>query len=234
MTESARILIVEDEWIVARAVQKTLETAGYHVSDVVTSAREALAAVERCRPDLALVDIVLNGGVDGIELARQLRSQASVPFVYVTAYSDTKTLGRAAETEPAGYVVKPFQEGQLLSAVAMALRTAGGQPGSNGHGEPTPVTDVSGDASHERRRQLRTVAVAVSSQPTSARSPVDLTSRELEVVRLLLSNGRVSSIAKQLGISPHTVRNHLRSIFRKLGVHSQVELIRELTSLGAP
>ena len=231
MNKRTEVLIVEDEWIVARAVQKILESAGYHVCEVVSTAAEALTAFERTQPDLALVDIVLSDGSDGVELARKLRSRAGMPVIFVTAYSDMQTLARAADIEPAGYVVKPFQEGQLLSAVTMALKQAGvratngnGNGAAAGHGAGTTV-DGPVDS---RQQRLRGVAAALARRPVGEQ--LDLTSRELEVVRLLLSNGRVRSIAEQLDISPHTVRNHLRSIFRKLGVHSQVELIRELSA----
>ena len=230
MNESTNILIVEDEWIVARAVQKTLEAAGYAVSGIVATASEALSSVERQRPHLALIEVVLRDG-DGIELARQLTERQGIPIVYVTAHSDAQTLARAADTGPAGYVLKPFQDGQLLSAVTIALAQGGVTRGGNGSGHGASrhadTVDVAGSS---RQRLLRRVAGAVSSQAPSQSAEVDLTARELEVVRLLLSNGRVRSIAEDLDISPHTVRNHLRSIFRKLGVHSQVELIQELTA----
>lgn len=231
MNDSATILIVEDDWIVARAVEKTLEAAGYGVTDVVGCAHEALSSVERQKPDLALVDIGLCDDDDGIELARELRHRQGIPVVYVTAHSDAQTLARAADTHPAGYVLKPFQEGQLLSAVTIALAQRGATTGGNGtrNGVSAHV-DAVDLADSGRQRLLRSVAEAVSSQVPSPSEKVDLTARELEVVRLLLSNGRVRSIAEDLDISPHTVRNHLRSIFRKLDVHSQVELIQELTA----
>ena len=81
MPHPAAILIVEHEWIIARAVQKTLENAGYSVMGVASSAREALSLVDRQRPDLVLVDVVLDGETDGIDLAHQLRSRAGIPAI---------------------------------------------------------------------------------------------------------------------------------------------------------
>lgn len=252
MTKTERVLVVEDEWIVGRAVQKTLETAGYRVTDVVGSAEEALASVDRQLPNLVLLDIALQNGTDGIQLAHQLKSRTSAPIVFVTAHADELTLARAAEVVPAGFVVKPFQEAQLLSAVTMAVRQAREKaneslaPASeasapNGHetariqsdpvaSQPETPAESLDESTDPRSRQLREVAAAVSYAAEPVGPSTGLTSRELEIVRLLLSNGRVSSIADWLSISPHTVRNHLRSIFRKLGVHSQVELIRELST----
>ena len=118
---TASVLIVEDEWIVGRAVRQTLEAASYEVTDVVSSVADARAAVARRKPDLALVDIGLVDG-DGIDLAEQL---GNIPVVFVTARSDAATVARATKTTPAGYVVKPFQDRQLLGAVALALAKAG-------------------------------------------------------------------------------------------------------------
>lgn len=238
MPEPASILIVEDDWIVARAFQKTLENAGYAVTGPATSAREALALTQVKRPDLALVDVVVEGEKDGAALAAHLGA-ASIPVVYLTAHTDEETLGRAMETEPVGYVFKPFAEGQLLSAVMTGLQRwrAGGARREVVGLEPGAEPQNGGDGPEERevgerlrRRRLQTVTRLLSQPVSSAGGdqPV-LTRRELDVVRLLLDNGRVASIADKLAVSPHTVRNHLRSVFRKLDVHSQVELIRVLT-----
>ena len=227
--QSARILIVEDDWVVARAVQKILENAGFEVTDVVGSAAGALTSVHESPPDLILLDIALGEGPDGIEVAKELRVLADVPIVFVTAHADATTLRRAAEVTPAGFVVKPFQQAQLLSTVMMAVTRASSDL-TSGAVPPRPSVDDTSEPTDPRQHHLRQVAAAVSTRVPGPGRGTTLTSRELEVVQLLLANGRVSSIAARLDISPHTVRNHLRSIFRKLGVHSQVELIQELSS----
>ncbi len=227
------VLIVENEWIVARGLQKTLEAEGYAVTGVVSSAHDALSSVEQCRPDLALLDIVILGPVDGVDLACQLRERYSIPTIFLTASSDPQTMQRALCAAPVGYVVKPFQESQLLSSLRLAAAGLTG-PGSAAtvdcaSGRPLASDDAAPSDTDLRHGQFRDVARVLTDwvPHRSARRQV-LTPRELDVVRLLLANGRVVSIAEELGVSPYTVRNHLRSICRKLGVHSQVELIREL------
>ncbi len=116
----ARILVVEDEWTLAEGLRDTLEYLGYVVPAVAASGAEALAAAERERPDLALMDIHLRGSMDGIEAAAILRRRFNVPVVYLTGHSDDVTLRRAKETEPYGYLVKPFNEQELHSAVEIA------------------------------------------------------------------------------------------------------------------
>ena len=122
MTSS--ILIVEDESIVARDIQECLLSFGYKVTGVVSSGEEAIKAVTAERPDLVLMDIVLNGNVDGIDAAHEIRTRFGVPVVYLTAYADDKTLERAKVTEPFGYIVKPFDERELHSTVEIALYKA--------------------------------------------------------------------------------------------------------------
>ena len=204
----ADVLVADGDWVMARGLQKTLEIAGYRVT-----ATDALAACDTCHPDLALIAVELGDGWTGIDLARQCRARWGVPTVYVTAHADADTLSRAAKTRPAGYIVKPFQKTQLLSVVALALHQV----------RPSPVPEVA----------VPNGVPHTAPNAVDDRDEIALTPRELEVVRRLLANGRVRSIAEQLQISPHTVRNHLRSIFRKLGVHSQVELIRVCTVEGA-
>jgi two-component system, cell cycle sensor histidine kinase and response regulator CckA len=117
----ARILVVEDERIVAKDIQVKLKSFGYAVPAVASSAEEALQAISAYRPDLVLMDIVLKGKEDGVEAAHQIHEVYDVPVVYLTAYTDSQTLDRAKETAPFGYILKPFKERDLQIAVEMAL-----------------------------------------------------------------------------------------------------------------
>lgn len=115
------ILIVEDENIVALDMRMRLETMGYRVADVVDTGSLALERAQALSPDLVLMDIKLKGGQDGIEAARVLRERAEVPVIFVTAFTDEKTLERAKRTSPYGYIVKPFHERELRIAIELAL-----------------------------------------------------------------------------------------------------------------
>lgn len=230
----ARILVI-DEWLVATAVQHTLEAAGHLVTDAASNIDEALSSVEREVPDLAVVGIHLADGGDGIGLAHELRSRFDVPVLYLTADPDEQTLARAASTQPAGIVVKPFLKAQFLSAVTIALNNSAASRMQSGDGSAVPSGGDGRvpDAAQDRGNKFRSVARALAARPVTDFDKQRvlqgvLTPRELEVVRLLLAAGRVASIANHLGVSPFTVRNQLRGIFRKLGVHSQVELIQRL------
>jgi CheY-like chemotaxis protein len=119
--ERARVLVVEDENLVAKDLDFRLKKLGYDVTDIVHTGEDALSAVEETEPDLILMDIRLSGDIDGIDTASILMERFDIPVVYLTAYSDDKTLARAKVTGPFGYILKPFEERELRSSIEIAL-----------------------------------------------------------------------------------------------------------------
>ena len=119
--KSTRILVVEDEAIVAMVIKKRLMNLGYSVSGVAATGKDAITKVEGTFPDLVLMDIMLKGDMDGIEAADEIRKRFSIPVVYLTAHSDENTLERAKQTEPYGYILKPFTERDLSSNIEIAI-----------------------------------------------------------------------------------------------------------------
>jgi PAS domain S-box-containing protein/putative nucleotidyltransferase with HDIG domain len=116
-----KILIVEDERIVADDIKTIVQKIGYTVSGIVFSGEEAIKKAEEMYPDLVLMDIVLEGEMDGIQAAEIIRSRFDIPVVYLTAYADDNTLERAKITEPFGYILKPFEDRALHTTIEMAL-----------------------------------------------------------------------------------------------------------------
>jgi len=117
-----RILIVEDEYIVAMGIKRMLKSLGYTVTGVALSGEDAISKAELTFPDIVLMDIMLKGDMDGVEAAKKIRERFDVPVVYLTAYSDNKILERAERTEPFGYIIKPFDEKDLYSSIEVALQ----------------------------------------------------------------------------------------------------------------
>jgi len=125
----ARIMVVEDERITAEDIKDGLEDLGYQVPVVVSSGEEAIIKAEEFDPDLVLMDIRLEGPMDGIEAAENIRSRFGIPVIYLTAYSDESTVERAKITEPSGYILKgavgyinkPFEEGELHTTIQITL-----------------------------------------------------------------------------------------------------------------
>ncbi len=116
-----KILIVEDESIVALHIENSLKTLGYTVSGIASSGEEAIEKAGNTHPDLVLMDIVLKGEIDGIGAAEHIRDHFDIPVVYLTAFGDENTLQRAKVTEPFGYILKPFKERELYIAIEIAL-----------------------------------------------------------------------------------------------------------------
>jgi len=115
------ILIVEDELIVSSDIQQRVKSLGYKVSGTAVSGEEAVAQAVATRPDLILMDIWLNGTMDGITAAGQIRQHVDIPVVYLTAHADAATLERAKITGPFGYIFKPLEERDLQTTIEMAL-----------------------------------------------------------------------------------------------------------------
>ncbi|UCD14548.1 MAG: PAS domain S-box protein, partial [Thermoplasmatales archaeon] len=118
---SKQILIVEDELVVAKNIQNRLESLGYSVPALVSSGEEAVKKVAEIQPDLVLMDIKLEGDMDGVETANQIWHRFNIPVIYLTAYGDDQTLQRAKITEPYGYILKPIEVKELHSNIEMAL-----------------------------------------------------------------------------------------------------------------
>ncbi|NLF09972.1 MAG: sigma-54-dependent Fis family transcriptional regulator [Pirellulaceae bacterium] len=122
MTEDiTKILIVEDEQIVAVDIENALQRLGYQVAGMAGSAEEACRIVAESDPDLVLMDVRIDGPLDGIDAARRIHQTSDVPIVFLTAYTDEETLDRAKDIEPYGYLVKPFAERDLQAAIEVAL-----------------------------------------------------------------------------------------------------------------
>jgi len=116
-----RILIVDDEIMIAKELETLLIRFGYEVAGIATSGLEAIALNVKLKPDLVLMDILLKGDMDGIEAAEEIRQRWPIPIIFLTAYTDAATLRRAQVTEPFGYVVKPFTERDLRINIEEAL-----------------------------------------------------------------------------------------------------------------
>jgi len=204
---ASTILIVEDDWLVANGLRDMLRSAVLRVAGIAFRREQVEALVREHAPDLALVDIHLGRGSDGIEIASTLLIPAGVRVVFASAHADDATLARARGVSAHGFVVKPFSEKQLRAAIEIAL--AAPAPAL-----PRPDGALAAD---EIALRLRSDARLAS-----------LTERERAILLELLQHRRVPAIAEYLEISAHTVRNHLKAVFAKLRVSSQQELLDQI------
>ena len=214
---AASILIVEDDWPVAVAVQRQLTRAGLRVLEPTSDGADAIRRVGREHPDLVLIDISLAGDIDGLQAAERIRRTPPFPpVIFLTGSTDPEAMTRACDIGAVGYVVKPFQGSQLISAVMLGL--------SLGRTERQYRLDRERALAALRELSMGSAGFDVAPPPMSP-ALASLSRREQEVVRLLAAHHRPRAIGQALDISYYTVKNHLKRIFRKLGVSSQAELL---------
>src|SRR6187549_1500220 len=120
-SSATRILLVEDEAIIALDLRQRLEALGYIVTGIAVTGADALALAEATSPTLVFMDITIQGPMDGIETAKVLTSRMDVPVIFLTAHADTGTIRRAKAVRPYGYLVKPFEERELATTIEMAV-----------------------------------------------------------------------------------------------------------------
>lgn len=198
----ARVLIIDDHMLFAEAIHLALEEHGFEVVGIAASGDEALSAVRRWHPDLALVDIGLPDR-SGLAVGRAiLQERPETKLLALTALDDPRTVREALRGGFHGYVVKDTPVSRFVQAVGSVL---GGQVVV-----PRPLAPrVAGALSAEEE------AVALLSN--------QLTPREREVLELLVEGASGQAIARSLGISPNTVRTHVQSVLTKLQVRSRLE-----------
>ncbi|MEM9929593.1 MAG: response regulator transcription factor [Bacteroidota bacterium] len=194
------VLIVEDEALVALEIERTLRKLGYRIAGKARNGDTALDLLATRQPDIALLDIDIKGSHNGIDLARIIREKYHFPFVFLTAFSDRKTLAQLMDTVPYGYIVKPFNQADLLTTIELALHKHAAEQET---GFPSLQT-INDDLVEE------------------------LTEREYEVVQLLDEGLSYREIGERLYISTNTVKYFQKSIFAKLGVSSRLEALKRL------
>lgn len=115
------VFVVEDESIVAKDIQNSLKKLGYTVIGVAATAEDAIKQMEENKPNVVLMDIMLKGAMNGIEAAAIIKQKHNIPVLFLTAYADQSTLDKAKTTEPHGYIIKPFKEVDLHTAIEVAI-----------------------------------------------------------------------------------------------------------------
>lgn len=118
----AKIMIIEDEAIIAKDIENILLNYGYEITGIYSRAEDAIESLKSSKPDLILMDVVLKGDIDGIEAARIIKKTMRIPIIFITAYADDTTISRIKKTEPYGYFLKPFEEKELQTWIETTLQ----------------------------------------------------------------------------------------------------------------
>ncbi len=196
---NAKILIVEDEPVIAADIELTLLNCGYRIAGIAYSSTQALDMIVNRQPDLVLLDIAIKGDMDGIDIASVIQQKYHIPFIYLTSFSDKDTLERAKPTLPEGYIVKPFKDRDILSSIEMALY---------------------------RTTQQQSMHLTI--QRVNQLSSHPITESEFKIINLIREGRSNQEIADQLYVSINTIKTHLKRIFEKVNVKSRAELIARL------
>lgn len=197
-----KILIVEDEPVIAENISLYLDNNDFEVSGIAYDSEDAMQQLKENTPDAVLLDINLESDTDGIDIARYIQEHYQLPFIFLTSYSDRSTLERAKQVKPSGYIVKPFNERTLLASLEIAISN---HTEEANHALPKLVME-------KVNRQLH--------------SP--LSEREFELSQMIYEGKTNTQIAETLFITVNTVKTHLKSIYLKLDAGTRIEVIRKL------
>lgn len=205
MSRKYSILVVEDEPLIAEDIAGYLLENGFAVLAIANNAEEALEILDSNLPDAILLDINLGDGMDGIELAAQIKNKEKIPVVFLTSHADKATLDRAKQTIPAGYLLKPFDGKDIMTSLEIAIFNYSQQNG-NERTEP----DL-----NELNKAL----------------PVALSQREFEILTLLKTGKTNKEMADALFISVNTVKTHMLHLFEKLDVSNRTQALFKINEL---
>ena len=200
-----RVLIVEDEPLIAEDIAQGLEKNEFLVSAVVYSKEDAIEQLNTNLPDMVLLDINLSGEMSGIEIAEKINTQYNIPFIFITSYSDKQTLEKAKFTEPSGYIVKPFNEASLYSTLEIALY----------------------NHAQKNKRKFPELSFNKINQHLSDH----ISEREFSLLQLIYDGKTNKQIADALFISSNTVKKHINNTYLKLGAGSRATSIARLREL---
>lgn len=191
--KGAKILIVEDDAIIAEDLRDIVESAGHTVTGVAPTVERAIALLKFRLPDLVLLDVTLKQDGTGMDVAREINKTFKLPFIYITSYSDPSTVDEVVSTSPSGYVVKPFQSKDILPVISLAL--------SNFHKANDIVPPIE-------------ILNSTLDKPISAQEYLVLTE---------ICTGKANrDIADALSISINTVKTHIKRIYMKLNVDNKI------------
>jgi DNA-binding NarL/FixJ family response regulator len=194
-----RILIVEDEPLIAAEVEACLSQADYQVCGKAYDRATAKAMLRSQQPDVVILDINLEGGLEGIELAAQIHRDNHIPFLFLTSYASPDVLDAAKVTEPAGFIVKPFTEKGLLASLEVAI--------------------------YNFAQRRKTSLPTLQRETINQRLLSPLTQREFDLLALLWEGYTNHQMAERLYVSINTVKTHLKNCYLKLEVNNRTAAI---------
>jgi DNA-binding NarL/FixJ family response regulator len=198
-----RVLIVEDDPIISEDIRDMLTSVNYQVVGTAYNKDDALILIEKMKPDLVLLDINLDGNFEGFEIADYINKTRKVPFLYLTSYSGKDIVGKAKQTLPMGYIVKPFNEQELFTSIEIAL--------------------------HNFSKFVLPIELNKDTINHLIASP--LTQKEFDILKGLYDGKTNQQLADENFVSINTVKTHIKNVYEKLDTHTRLETISYLNEL---
>lgn len=203
MQQKLKILIVEDEVLIAKHIEDTLESSDFATIGIAHDSETALDIINNRDPDFLILDINIDGQKDGIEIAEIVKEKYNIPFIFLTALSDVNTLERAKKTNPCGYIVKPFKSRDLISSITIGLYN------------------------WEFRKKDEKVTLDGVNKMTVDK----LSQKEFKVLLDITEGFTNAQIAKKQFVSLSTIKFHTQNIYSKLDVKNRTSAIKKVLGI---
>ncbi len=205
MSANTKILIVEDEPLIAADIDATLNDLGYIVDGIAHTAQEAIAFLQSNHPDLVLLDITLGVEQNGLQVAEYLRQNTELPFIFLTSHSDKATLDKAKKYLPNAYLLKPFNETDLLTTIEIVIY---------GHRQQVLKSEI--------RPELETL---------NRKLPTAITDREFDILLGIYEGMSNKEMNDNFHVSINTIKKHINSLYLKFEVNSRTTLLVKIRVL---
>jgi len=197
------VLIVEDDPLIAEDIRETLSNVNYNVVGLAYNKKDALNLLANTSPDIALLDINLGDNLDGILIAEEINTTYQIPFLYLTSYSNKEILDKVKHTLPMGYIVKPFDEADLFTAIEIAV------------------------SNFYQFNKTDTLHIGLVNNSI----PTPLTQKEFDVLKDIYQGKTNNQMAADHFVSINTIKTHIKNIYEKLDIHSRSKAIVKVRTL---
>lgn len=191
-----KVLITEDDPIIADYLSQLLSSEGFIVLGVAHTGERALDMLNNLHPDLCICDIHLGSGMSGLDLAEVISTKYSLPYIFLTSFSDDATISEAQKHSPYGYIVKPFQDRTLLATIKIAW------------------------SNYQKQRQSK----QLSKTDIESKISTELTDQEYDIISHLINGHSYKQIATSQHLSTDSIKYHAGKIYKKCGISSRSEL----------
>lgn len=215
---SGKVLIVEDESLVAMEIESALKKSDFETCAVVDDGEKAIELAKKCKPDVVLMDIYLNGHINGIEACKKIKNLYGIPVIFLTAYSDKTTMDEAIGCLPDGYLIKPFRRAELFASVEMAIKKR--------ENIKDDIVKVCNNVYYDKKRFLI----------INGDKEYQLTKKEVELLELLLLNrGKIVSfedIEYHIWPQKEVSNTTRRTLFHRLRSKISKECFKTFPGIG--